>query len=174
MCPGSSTGTGAVALLQRDERLLGEIAGLVGSPGDATGGVQRKLDELRAVAEENKQLRARLARAQASELADAAVDGAYTWLGIAIVVGSILSLGYYLRVVAAMWMCRYEIELPSVPARRVKPVSGWSPEADTRAQPEVAAVAIVCAVLTVLFGLWPEPLFDAARDVGTALSQLRR
>ncbi len=70
------TGTGAVALLQRDERLLGEIAGLVGSPGDATGGVQRKLDELRAVAEENKQLRARLARAQASELADAAVDGA--------------------------------------------------------------------------------------------------
>ena len=72
-----------------------------------------------------------------------------------------------------MWMGRYEIELPSMPARRVKPVSGWSPEADTRGQPEVAAVAIVCAVLTVLFGLWPEPLFDAARDVGTALSQLR-
>jgi NADH-quinone oxidoreductase subunit N len=106
-------------------------------------------------------------------LIDASVDGDYTWLGIAIVVGSILSLAYYLRVVAAMWMGRYEIELPSVPARRVKPVSGWSPEADTRAQPEVAAVAIVCAVLTVMFGLWPDPLFDAARDVGTALSQLR-
>jgi NADH-quinone oxidoreductase subunit N len=106
-------------------------------------------------------------------LIDAAVSGDYTWLGIAIVIGSVLSLGYYLRVVAAMWMGRYEVELPSVPPRRVKPVSGWSPEADTRAQPEVAAVAIVCAVLTVLFGLWPEPLFDAARDVGTALSQLR-
>lgn len=106
-------------------------------------------------------------------LIDASVDGDYTWLGIAIVVGSILSLAYYLRVVAAMWMGRYEIELPSVPPRRVKPVSGWSPEADTRAQPEVAAVAIVCAVATVLFGLWPDPLFDAARDVGTALSQLR-
>ena len=78
-------------------------------------------------------------------LIDASVDGDYTWLGIAIVVGSILSLAYYLRVVAAMWMGRYEIEMPSVPARRVKPVSGWSPEADTRAQPEVAAVAIVCA-----------------------------
>jgi NADH-quinone oxidoreductase subunit N len=106
-------------------------------------------------------------------LIDASVDGAYTWLGIAIVVGSIISLAYYLRVVAAMWMGRYEIEMPSVPPRRVKPISGWSPEADTRAQPEVAAVAIVCGVLTVLFGLWPDPLFDAARDVGTAISQLR-
>jgi NADH-quinone oxidoreductase subunit N len=106
-------------------------------------------------------------------LIDASVDGDYTWLGIAIVVGSIISLAYYLRVVAAMWMGRYEIELPSVPPRRVKPVSGWSPEADTRAQPEVAVVAIVCAAATLLFGLWPEPLFDAARDVGTALSQLR-
>ena len=64
------TGTGAVALLQRDERLLGEIASLVGTPGDATGGVRRKLDELRALNDENKQLRARLARTQASELAD--------------------------------------------------------------------------------------------------------
>jgi NADH-quinone oxidoreductase subunit N len=106
-------------------------------------------------------------------LIDASVDGAYTWLGIAIVVGSIISLAYYLRVVAAMWMGRYEIEMPSVPSRRVRPISGWSPEADTRAQPEVAAVAIVCAVLTVLFGLWPDPLFDAARDMGTAISQLR-
>jgi NADH-quinone oxidoreductase subunit N len=106
-------------------------------------------------------------------LIDASVDGDYTWLGIAIVIGSIISLAYYLRVVAAMWMGRYEIELPSVPPRRVKPVSGWSPEADTRAQPEVAAVAIAFAAATILFGLWPDPLFDAARDVGSALSQLR-
>jgi NADH-quinone oxidoreductase subunit N len=84
----------------------------------------------------------------------------------------VLSLGYYLRVVAAMWMGRYEVELPSVPPRRVKPVSGWSPEADTRAQPEVALVAIVFAVLTIFFGLWPDPLFDAARDVGTSFGLL--
>jgi NADH-quinone oxidoreductase subunit N len=106
-------------------------------------------------------------------LIDASVDGDYTWLGIAIVIGSIISLAYYLRVIAAMWMGRYEIEMPSVPPRRVKPVSGWSPEADTRAQPEVAIVAIVCAAATILFGLWPDPLFDAARDVGAAISQLR-
>ncbi len=106
-------------------------------------------------------------------LIDASVDGDYTWLGIAIVIGSIISLVYYLRVVAAMWMGRYEIELPSVPPRRVKPVSGWSPEADTRAQPEVAAVAIVFAAATILFGLWPDPLLDVAGDVGSALGTLR-
>ena len=37
-------------------------------------------------------------------LIDAAVDGDYTWLGVVIVIGSMISLGYYLRVVAAMWM----------------------------------------------------------------------
>jgi NADH-quinone oxidoreductase subunit N len=106
-------------------------------------------------------------------LIDASVDGDYTWLGIAIVIGSIISLVYYLRVVAAMWMGRYEVEMPSMPPRRVKPVGGWSPEADTRAQPEVAAIAIAFGVATILCGIWPDPLFDAARDVGSALSQLR-
>ncbi len=37
-------------------------------------------------------------------LIDAAVAGGYTWLGVAIVIGSMISLGYYLPVVAAMWM----------------------------------------------------------------------
>jgi NADH-quinone oxidoreductase subunit N len=37
-------------------------------------------------------------------LIDATVAGGYTWLGVAIVVGSMISLGYYLPVVAAMWM----------------------------------------------------------------------
>jgi NADH-quinone oxidoreductase subunit N len=106
-------------------------------------------------------------------LIDASVAGDYTWLGIVIVLGSVVSLAYYLRVVAVMWMGRYEVEWPTVPRRRVKPVAGWSPEADARAQPEVVAVAVVFAVATILFGLWPDPLFDAARDVGTSISGLR-
>ena len=105
-------------------------------------------------------------------LIDASVSGDYTWLGIVIVLGSVVSLVYYLRVIAVMWMGRYEVELPGVPRRRVKPIAGWSPEADARAQPEVAAVAILFAAATILFGIWPDPLFDAARDVGTALSNL--
>jgi NADH-quinone oxidoreductase subunit N len=39
-------------------------------------------------------------------LIDAAVAGGYTWLGIVIVIGSMISLGYYLPVIAAMWMGR--------------------------------------------------------------------
>jgi NADH-quinone oxidoreductase subunit N len=37
-------------------------------------------------------------------LIDAAVNGGYTWLAVAIVIGSMISLGYYLPVIAAMWM----------------------------------------------------------------------
>jgi NADH-quinone oxidoreductase subunit N len=37
-------------------------------------------------------------------LIGAAVDNGYGWLGVAIVVGSAISLAYYLRVVAAVWM----------------------------------------------------------------------
>ena len=36
-------------------------------------------------------------------LIEAAADGGYTWLGIVIVIGSMISLAYYLPVVAAMW-----------------------------------------------------------------------
>jgi NADH-quinone oxidoreductase subunit N len=100
------------------------------------------------------------------------VDGDYGWLGIAIVVGSMISLVYYLRVIAMMWMTPVDVELPTVPPRFVKAVGGWSPEADARAQPEVLAVAVVAAAATIVFGLWPEPLFDIARDVGTALGDL--
>ena len=55
----------------------------------------------------------------------------------------------------------------------MKPVTGWSPEADARAQPEVAVVAVLFAAATLFFGIWPDPLFDLARDVGTSLSNLR-
>ena len=103
-------------------------------------------------------------------LIDASVAGDYAWLGVLIVVGSMISLGYYLRVIAVMWMGGVEIELPG--GRRVRPVGGWSPEADARAQPEVVAVAVLCGAATIVFGLYPEPLFDLARDVGTSLSHL--
>jgi len=106
-------------------------------------------------------------------LIDATVAGDYAWLGVAIVIGSVISLAYYLRVVAVMWMGAYEVELPDVPTRRVKPVTGWSPEADARAQPEVVLVAVLFAAVTLFFGVWPDPLFDLARDVGTSISNLR-
>jgi NADH-quinone oxidoreductase subunit N len=106
-------------------------------------------------------------------LIDASVAGDYTWLGIMIVVGSMISLGYYLRVIAVMWMGQVEVDLPTTPPRRAKPVAGWSPEADARAQPEAALIALLAAAAIIFFGIWPDPLFDIARDVGTALGNLR-
>jgi NADH-quinone oxidoreductase subunit N len=96
-------------------------------------------------------------------------EGAYGFLGVAIVVGSIISLVYYLRVIAVMWFGPIELRLPGPPARRVRPVGGWSPEADARAQPTVSGVAIGCAGVTVLIGLVPAPLMALAVEVGTAL-----
>ena len=108
-------------------------------------------------------------------LIDATVRGDWEWLGVAIVIGSMISLVYYLRVVAVMWMSPSEVQVPAGPARRLRrlrPVGGWSPEADARAQPEVTAVAVVMAAATIFFGIIPSPLFDAARDVGTSLGHL--
>jgi NADH-quinone oxidoreductase subunit N len=102
-------------------------------------------------------------------LIDAAVAGDYAWLGIVIVVGSMISLAYYLRVVAIMWMDRIEVTLPGSPPRTVKGVSGWSPEADPRAMPEITAVAVLAAAATVFLGIFPSPLFDVVKDVGSAL-----
>jgi NADH-quinone oxidoreductase subunit N len=102
----------------------------------------------------------------------AAVEGDYTWLAIMIVVGSMISLGYYLRVIAVMWMTPLDVELPTTPPRWVPSVGGWSPLADARAQPEVLIVALLAAAATIFFGIVPQPLFDVARDVGTALGGL--
>jgi NADH-quinone oxidoreductase subunit N len=105
-------------------------------------------------------------------LIDASVSGDYAWLGVVIVIGSIVSLVYYLRVIAVMWMGPIGVQLPTAIHRRVKPVAGWSPEADAVAQPEVLAVAVLFAAATIFFGIVPSPIFDAARDIGSSLSSL--
>jgi len=108
-------------------------------------------------------------------LISATVDGNWAWLGVMIVVGSMMSLVYYLRVIAVMWMNPLRIELPGRPrraAREVRPVAGWSPEADPTAQPEVLLVTLVMAAATLFFGIVPSPLFHLAHDVGSSLATL--
>ncbi|MEP6659203.1 MAG: alanine--tRNA ligase [Acidimicrobiales bacterium] len=70
------TGTASVALLQRDERTLSDAAKLLGTTSDhVIDGIERKLDEVRALRDEMKVMRSKLANGQAAELAGAAVDG---------------------------------------------------------------------------------------------------
>jgi NADH-quinone oxidoreductase subunit N len=106
-------------------------------------------------------------------LIDAAVSGGYAWLGVAIVVGSMISLGYYLPVLAAMWMGEAAAPV-AMPA-----VAGGSPELDPPAapdaaspaglQPEVVLVAVLAGAAVLFFGIIPGPLFDLVRHVGGGL-----
>jgi NADH-quinone oxidoreductase subunit N len=68
-------------------------------------------------------------------LIDAAVAGGYTWLGVVIVVGSMISLGYYLPVVATMWMGSATAAAtspppPTPPPGAVPAIAGGSQELD--------------------------------------------
>ena len=126
-------------------------------------------------------------------LIEAAVGGDYTWLGVMIVIGSMISLGYYLRVIAAMWM---------KPAPRLRPaIAGGSPEADEEdaedapdttadiARPGevhpgltpagtpsggrcalVIGAMLIAAGASVFFGVFPSPLVDFAQHAGEALA----
>jgi NADH-quinone oxidoreductase subunit N len=117
-------------------------------------------------------------------LIEAVVDNDYAWLGVAIVLGSAISLVYYLRVIAAVWM-RSPSDAPAtvraVSVRGPRPaMAGGSPEADDagppigerRRQPEVVFVAVAAALATLAFGIYPSPLFDLAREAGAAISSL--
>ncbi|HEX4720761.1 MAG TPA: NADH-quinone oxidoreductase subunit N [Thermoleophilaceae bacterium] len=105
----------------------------------------------------------------------AAIDGGWDWLAVFIVIGSIISLGYYLKVVAVMWLGPVEVSVRPAdggPVRRLARVGGWSPEAEGRAQPEVLAVAVIMAAGVIFFGIVPSPLLNLAADVGTALQNI--
>jgi NADH-quinone oxidoreductase subunit N len=105
----------------------------------------------------------------------AAVDANYDWLAVMIVVGSVISLGYYLKVIAAMWLGPIDVAVTPAeggPVRRLARVGGWSPEAEGRAQPEVLFVAVLMAAAVIVLGIVPSPLLNVAKDVGTALQSI--
>ena len=105
-------------------------------------------------------------------LIQALVDGNYTWLAVVIVVGSMISLGYYLRVIAAIWM-REAPAATVAPTANGRPLlAGGSPEADAPGRPhlEVAFVALAFAGATVFFGIDPQPLFNLANHAASSLS----
>jgi NADH-quinone oxidoreductase subunit N len=103
-------------------------------------------------------------------LIEALVEGDYTWLGVMIAIGTMISLAYYLKVVAAMWM-RPEADAA---ASGVPAIAGASPEADP-IDPEagrrwyLVGPALLAAAGTVFFGVIPQPLVEFAQHAGAAL-----
>ena len=110
-------------------------------------------------------------------LIEAAVDAEHTFLGVAIAIGTMISLAYYLRIVAAVWM-RPAAEAAAMPA-----IAGGSPEADDDPFPRgpegrprgvrcpaIIVPAAVMAAGTVAFGVIPSPLVDWAANAGQAIA----
>jgi NADH-quinone oxidoreductase subunit N len=105
-------------------------------------------------------------------LIDAAADGGYTWLGIVIVIGSIISLGYYLKVIAAMWMRPASAgEVATVDASGAPRLAGADPIVE-RQDWEVTLVAVLAGAAIVVFGVIPSPLLNLADHAGRALGLL--
>ena len=103
-------------------------------------------------------------------LIEALVDGDYTWLAVFIAVGTMVSLAYYLRVVAAMWMRPGGIAVTAeAPA-----IAGGSPDADP-IDPDagrriyLVGPAVLAAAATVFFGIIPQPLVEFAEHAGASL-----
>ncbi len=132
------------------------------------------------------------------QLIHALVDGHYTWLAIVLVVGSMISLGYYLRVIAAIWMGSATGVASADGASvsrgvRLAPIAGGSPDAEEQdfgaaasrsaagnwpgsheadPSPESAFIAVVFGAACILFGIFPSPLFHFAAHAGHALTGL--
>jgi NADH-quinone oxidoreductase subunit N len=104
-------------------------------------------------------------------LIEALVEGDYTWLAVFIAVGTMISLAYYLRVVAAMWMRPGAEAVGTTPA-----IAGASPEADP-IDPDagrriyLVAPALLAAAGVVFFGVIPQPLVEFAEHAGASLFQ---
>ena len=90
-----------------------------------------------------------------------------------IVIGSMISLAYYLRVVAAMWMAEAPVAGTALRTAGRPALAGGSAEADTpRIEVETWFVALVFGAATLFFGIVPSPLFNLAVDAGRSLTHL--
>ena len=114
-------------------------------------------------------------------LIDATVDGGYTWLGVVIVIGSMISLG----LLPAGGRGDVDASRRRAPARRRRAGHGGRLAGGRRRggratrrptargpSPRWWPSRCVCAAATIVFGIVPSPLFDAARDAGSALAGL--
>lgn len=90
-------------------------------------------------------------------LMQALIEADWTWLAVMIAIGSMISLGYYLRVVAAIWM---------------SPEQEGEESGRTRSPWYLAGPAIVAAAATVFFGVIPQPLVEFAQHAGNAITTL--
>jgi len=81
----------------------------------------------------------------------AAIEAGYVWLAVIGVANSALSLYYYIRVVVFMWIKEESLGSPITMA------------------PALGLVVVIALVGTVLFGIYPAPLFEFAQHSAATL-----
>jgi len=79
-----------------------------------------------------------------------------TTLAVVLVLTSVISAGYYLPVVMAMYM---------------KPAASEESHGETRLWPAAAGVIAVSVIAVLLFGVWPAGAFDVAGRSASTLTQ---
>lgn len=89
-------------------------------------------------------------------LMQALIEAEWTWLAVMIAVGSMISLGYYLRVVAAIWMS------PEGDGEPVRESAPWY----------LVGPAVLAMAATLFFGVIPQPLVEFAQHAGNAITTL--
>ena len=83
----------------------------------------------------------------------ASVQANMAWLGIAIVLNSALSAGYYLRVIRTL----------------IQPAKSKKIESLKEAPALMLIPICIMAALIILFGIWPDPIMELARKAAAAL-----
>ncbi len=115
------------------------------------------------------------------KLIEASVTSGYTWVGLMIVIGSMISLAYYLKVVAAMWMREAPAGAAAVAATGPRPaLAGASTKAQStaptghtrRGTGELTVMAVLFGAATLAAGIVPQPLLDFAAKAGEAFPGL--
>ncbi|WP_320672302.1 NADH-quinone oxidoreductase subunit N [Patulibacter defluvii] len=119
-------------------------------------------------------------------LIEAAVDGDYAWLAVVLVIGSMISFAYYLRLIARVWAeqpAEDEAAAGALAVRETPQLAGADPAGDAvsgvRApvvadgpRLPVSFVAAVAGAAVVVLGILPGPLMDTVEAVGRTLPGL--
>jgi NADH-quinone oxidoreductase subunit N len=97
-------------------------------------------------------------------LFQALVEADWTWLGVMIAIGTMISLVYYMRVVATIWMSPEPEASLQVDDEEI----GADPDASRRWY--LTAPAVIASAAAIFFGIIPQPLVEFAQHAGNALA----
>ena len=86
----------------------------------------------------------------------ASIQADMTWLGVALILNSVISAGFYLRIIYTL----------------IQPISSSKAEQAKEAPLLMLIPILALAVLIILFGVWPDPLVNFAGDAANALLSL--